>query len=51
MLGGVKEMPFGPESLYAGDDNAGPDLAGSLDESDGPYIGETGRVKNSGKGG
>jgi hypothetical protein len=44
MLGRVKKSPFGPESLNAGDDNACPDLPGSLDERDGTDVVEIRRV-------
>ena len=48
VLGGVQQLPFAPEALNASNDDACPDLASGLDESDGPYIRKVGRVKNFG---
>ena len=42
----VKEVPFGPEGLNTTHDDAGPNLAGSLYESNGSDVIEVRRVKD-----
>ena len=46
MLGGVKKGPFGPELLYAGDNDARPDFPGCLNERDGVDVIKIGGIKN-----
>ena len=44
MLGGVKEVPFGPEGLDTRDNNTGPDFTCGFDESNGSDVVKAGRV-------